>query len=32
MIYNFLHSVTLLTDASRGFVDYMIRGIELNRA
>jgi len=31
LIYNFLHSVTLLTDASRGFVDYMVRGITLNR-
>ena len=32
MIYNFLHSVTLITDACHGFVDYMVRGIELNRA
>jgi fumarate hydratase, class II len=31
MIYNFLHSVTLLADACRGFVDYMITGITLNR-
>src|SRR5246127_1162350 len=31
MIYNFLHSVTLLVDASHGFVEYMINGIELNR-
>jgi fumarate hydratase, class II len=31
MIYNFLHSVTLLTDASHGFVEYMINGIQLNR-
>src|SRR5581483_7145397 len=31
MIYNFLHSVTLLADASHGFVEYMISGIELNR-
>jgi fumarate hydratase class II len=31
MIYNFLHSVTLLTDASHGFVEYMINGIELDR-
>jgi len=31
MIYNFLHSVTLLTDASRGFVEFMVSGIELNR-
>ena len=28
MIYNFLHSVTLITDACHGFVDYMVRGIE----
>ena len=32
MIYNFLHSVTLLTDACHGFVDHMVRGIALNRA
>jgi len=32
IIYNFLHSVTLLHDASYGFVEYMIKGIELNRA
>jgi fumarate hydratase class II len=32
LIYNFLHSVTLVNDASRGFVDYMVRGITLNRA
>jgi fumarate hydratase, class II len=31
MIYNFLHSVTLITDACRGYVEYMINGIELNR-
>ncbi|MFL6215439.1 MAG: class II fumarate hydratase [Blastocatellia bacterium] len=31
MIYNFLHSVTLLTDASHGFVEYLIDGIELDR-
>jgi len=31
MIYNFLHAVTLLTDASHGFVDFMITGIEPNR-
>ena len=31
IIYNFLHSVTLLHDASRGFVDYLINGITLNR-
>jgi len=32
LIYNFLHSVTLVNDACRGFVDYMVRGITLNRA
>jgi fumarate hydratase, class II len=32
MIHNFLHSVTLISDACHGFVDYMVRGIELNRA
>ena len=26
MIYNFLHSVTLITDACHGFVEYMIKG------
>ncbi|MDP9267608.1 MAG: class II fumarate hydratase [Acidobacteriota bacterium] len=31
MIYNFLHSVTLLTDASHGFVEYMVKGITVNR-
>ncbi len=31
MIYNFLHSVTLLSDACRGFVDHLITGITLNR-
>ena len=31
IIYNFLHSVTLITDACRGFVEFMISGIELNR-
>jgi fumarate hydratase class II len=31
MIYNFLHSVTLLSDACRGYVDHMVRGITLNR-
>jgi fumarate hydratase, class II len=31
MIYNFLHSVTLLSDASHGFVEYLIKGIELDR-
>jgi len=32
MIYNFLHSVTLITDASHGFVEYMLKGIEVDRA
>jgi fumarate hydratase, class II len=31
MIYNFLHSVTLLTDASHGFVEFMLKGIEVDR-
>ena len=31
MIHNFLHSVRLIHDASRGFVDFCINGIELNR-
>jgi fumarate hydratase, class II len=31
IIYNFLHSVTLITDACHGYVDYMINGIEVNR-
>src|SRR5580698_9303577 len=32
IIYNFLHSVTLITDACHGFVDYMVKGIEVYRA
>src|SRR6201981_1556021 len=32
IIYNFLHSVTLITDACHGFVEFMINGIEVNRA
>ncbi len=32
MIHNFLHSVRLLHDASKGFVEFCIDGIELNRA
>ena len=32
MIHNFLHSVTLITDAAHGWVDFMVRGIEVNRA
>jgi fumarate hydratase class II len=31
MIYNFLHSVTLLTDACHGYVEFMVKGIEVNR-
>jgi fumarate hydratase class II len=31
MIYNFLHSVTLLRDACHGFVDHLVEGIQLNR-
>ena len=31
MIHNLLHSIRLLHDASHGFVDYCISGIELNR-
>src|SRR5512147_227640 len=30
MIYNFLHSVTLLTDACHGYVEFMVNGIEVN--
>jgi fumarate hydratase class II len=32
IIYNFLHSVTLITDACHGFVEYLIKGIEVDRA
>jgi fumarate hydratase class II len=32
MIHNFLHSVRLLNDACRGFVEFCVEGIELNRA
>ena len=32
MIYNFLHSVTLITDACHGYVEYMLKGIEVNHA
>jgi fumarate hydratase, class II len=32
IIYNFLHSVTLITDACHGYVEYMIKGIEVNHA
>ena len=31
IIYNFLHSVTLISDACAGFVEFMVEGIELNR-
>ena len=31
IIHNFLHSVTLIHDACRGFIDYLIQGISLNR-
>jgi len=32
MIHNFLHSVRLLNDACRGFVEFCLSGIELNRS
>jgi fumarate hydratase class II len=32
IIYNFLHSVTLMADACHGYVEYMIKGIEVDRA
>jgi fumarate hydratase, class II len=32
MIYNFLHSVTLITDACHGYVEYMVNGIDVDRA
>jgi fumarate hydratase class II len=32
IIYNFLHSVTLITDACHGYVEYMVNGIEIDRA
>jgi fumarate hydratase class II len=31
MIHNLLHSIRLIHDACHGFVEYCIRGIELNR-
>ncbi len=31
MIFNYLHSVELLTDASNSFVDHCIEGIQVNR-
>jgi fumarate hydratase, class II len=30
IIYNFLHSVTLISDACHGYVEYMLKGIEVN--
>src|SRR3712207_2981094 len=32
MVHNLLHSVRLLKDACRGFVDFCVEGLELNRA
>jgi len=32
IIYNFLRSIDLIAGACRGFVDYLIRGLALNRA
>src|SRR5207245_2815267 len=32
MIYNFLHAVTLISDACHGYIEYMIKGIEVDRA
>src|SRR3954467_11506138 len=31
IIYNFLHSVTLLADACHGYVEFMVKGIEVDR-
>lgn len=31
MIHNFLHSVRLLNDACKGFIEFCVSGIELNR-
>jgi fumarate hydratase class II len=31
MIYNFLHSVTLITDACHGYVEFMVNGLALDR-
>lgn len=31
MIHNLLHSIRLLRDASHGFVEYCVKGIQLNR-
>ncbi len=32
IIYNFLHSITLISDACHGYVEYMIKGMEVDRA
>src|SRR5436309_3131921 len=32
IIYNFLQSVTLLADACHGYVEYMVKGFEVDRA
>src|SRR5579864_6731121 len=32
MIFNYLHSVTLISDACHGYVEYMLKGIEVDRA
>src|SRR5207248_6991075 len=32
IIYNFLHTVTLITGACHGYVEYMLKGIEVDRA
>jgi fumarate hydratase class II len=32
IIYNFLHSVTLIADACHGYVEYMVKGIAVDRA
>jgi len=32
IIYNFLHSVTLISDGCHGYVEFMVNGIEVDRA
>jgi len=32
IIYNFLHSVTLISDACHGYVEFMVNGIEVDKA
>jgi len=32
IIYNFLHSVTLISDACYGYVEFMLKGIEIDKA